>query len=217
MNIEDAENSKTPTVQQMDIYLDSNLENEYYHCTWEWHIARLSPVCSLIYPFAFRVSGGMDTPLADRRFYGSAGSLATYFDYSESQVRRGLIELEKIGFFQLIARKKFKPTQFRVLSHDDWASKHKEQCTTKAQYPWTGEGDALGRSLWKMSGGLVKFADFQVRGLRNLGVDESKIVSKFSAYWEQTGHKMKPKKVPASFYMHMKNSSCATQKCATVH
>jgi hypothetical protein len=216
MNIEDAENSETPTVQQMDAYLDSNLENEYYYCSWEWHIARLSPVCSLIYPYAFRVSGGMNTQLADRRFFGSAKSLATYFDYSESQVRRGLLELEEIGFFQLIARKKFKPTHFRVLSHDDWAAKQKGKCTTKREFPWTGEGDSLGRSLWKMSGGHVRFADFQVKGLRKLGVDESKVVAQFSAYWEQTGQKMKPKNVPANFYMHMKNSGCATQQCSTV-
>jgi hypothetical protein len=210
-------NSNIPAVQQIDTSVDSNLENEYYHCSWEWHIAQLSPVCSLIYPFAFRVSGGMDTSLVDRRFYGTAKSLATYFGYSESQVRRGLIELEEIGFFQLIARKKFKPTQFRVLSHEDWVSKHKTRCTTKIQYPWTGEGDPLGRSLWKMSGGEVKFADFQVKGLRNLGIDESKVVSEFSAYWEQTGQRMRPKNVPTNFYMHMKNSGSSAQQRSAGH
>jgi hypothetical protein len=74
----------------------------------------------------------------------------------------------------------------------------------------TGEGDLLGRSLWKMSGGQVKFKDFQVKGLRNLGVDESKVVAEFSAYWDQTGQRMKPKKVPANFYMYMKSSSTAS-------
>lgn len=216
MKIKPASENATAPVQLMDTHLELNLENDYYHCSYEWHIARLSSVCSLIYPFAFRVSGGMDTSLADRRFYGSAGSLATYFDYSESQVRRGLIELEEIGFFQLIARKKFKPTQFRVLSHDDWKVNHKGKCTAKSQYPWTGEGDPLGRSLWKMSGGLVKFGDFQVKGLRNLGVDESKVVAEFSAYWDQTGHRMKPKNVPTNFYMYMKGSSTASQQCSTL-
>jgi hypothetical protein len=138
MKIKPASENATAPVQLMDTHLELNLENEYYHCSWEWHIARLIPVCSLIYPFAFRVSGGMDTPLADRRFYGSAESLATYFNYSESQVRRGLLELEESGFFQLIARKKFTPTHFRVFSHDDWAAKHKGRCTAKVQYPWTG-------------------------------------------------------------------------------
>lgn len=216
MEINPASENATAPIIQVGNYLDSNLENDYYHCSYEWHIARLSPVCSLIYPFAFRVSGGMDTSLADRRFYGSAGSLATYFDYSECQVRRGLLELEEIGFFQLIARKKFKPTQFRVLSHDDWKVKHKENCTAKSQYPWTGEGDSLGRSLWKISGGQVKFRDFQVKGLRNLGVDESKVVAEFSTYWDQTGQRMKPKNVPPNFYMHMKSTGTAAQPCITV-
>jgi hypothetical protein len=159
------------------------------------------------------VSGGIETKLSDRRFFASAGSLATYFDYSACQVRRGLIELEKAGFFQLIARKKFLPTHFRVLSHDDWASKHKGKCTTKIKFPWAGEGDPLGQTLWKMTCGQVKFADFQVKGLRNLGVDENKIVDEFSAYWEQTGQRMNPKNVPRSFFMYMQGSSKAAQKC----
>jgi hypothetical protein len=209
-------NGKAPTVQQMDNYPDTTLENGYYHCSWEWHIAQLSPVCALIYPLAFRVSGGEKSKLADRRFFGSAGSLATYFGYSAYQIRRGLIELEEAGFFQLIARKKFKPTRYRVLSHDDWATKHKGKCTFKVEYPWTGEGDPLGQTLWKLSDGEVKFANFQIIGLRKLGVDEEKITDGFSDYWEQTGQRMKPEKVPSGFYMHMKNASQAPQKCSAL-
>lgn len=196
----------------MDNWASPELENEYFHCSWEWHIARSSSVCSLIYPFAFRVSGGKKTELKKRRFFPSAGALAIYFDYSECQVRRGLRTLEQAGFFQLIARKKFLPTQYRVLSHDEWALKHKGKCTIKVEFPWAGEGDPLGRSLWKITCGQVKFGDFQVKGLRNLGVDENRIEMEFSAYWEQTGQKMKPKNVPRNFFMHMKASSQAAQK-----
>jgi hypothetical protein len=198
-------------IQIMDNSLSSQFENEYFYCSWEWHIARLSPVCALIYPLAFTLSGGAKTELRDRRFFASAGSLATYFGYSECQVRRGLIALEETEFFQLISRKKFQPTHYRVLSHEDWAEKHDGKCTTKVKYPWTGEGDPLGQLLWKMTWGQVKFADFQVTGLRKLGVDENKITSEFSAYWEQTGQRMKPKNVPRSFYMHMKDVSQAAQ------
>jgi AraC-like DNA-binding protein len=216
VSIEIAEKSKAPTVQQMDNGPQTTPENEYFHCSWEWHIARLSPVCALIYPLAFKVSGGMGRKLSDRRFFSSAKALASYFGYSESHIRRGLRELEEVGFFQLIAKKKFKPTHYRVLSHDDWASKHKGKCTTKVEYPWTGEGDSLGQSLWKISGGQVKFAGFQVKNLRNLGVDENKIVEEFSGYWEQTGQRMSPLNVPCGFYMNVKDSSPATQQCSTL-
>lgn len=199
-------------VQIMDHWPSNPLENEHFHCSWEWHIARLSSVCALIYSFAFKVGGGMGTAPSGRRFFASASSLAAYFGYSASQVRRGLRELEQMGFFQLIARKKFKPTHYRVLSHEDWAAKHKGECTIKVEYPWAGEGDALGQSLWKRSGGQVKFADFQVKGLRNLGVEASKIEEQFSAYWEQTGQRMKPKNVPASFYKFMNAASTAVQR-----
>lgn len=189
-------------------------ENEFFHCSWEWHIARLSPVCALIYPLAFRVGGGISTALENRRFFASASSLAEYFAYSECQVRRALKELEAAGFFQLIARKKFRPTHYRVFGHEDWASMHKGKCTTRVQYPWTGEGDPLGQELWKRSCGQVKFMPFQIEGLRNLGVDEDKILEEFSVYWEQTGERMNPKNVPASFHMFIKNASSAAQKCS---
>ena len=187
-------------------------ENEYFHCSWEWHIARLSSICSVIYPLVFRVSGGIETKLFDRRFFASAESLATYFGYSECHVCRGLKELETAGFFQLIARKKFKPTHYRVVSHEEWALKHPGQCTIKVEFPWTGEGDPLGQTLWKMTCGEVKFADFQVKGLRNLGMDEDEIAAEFAIFWQQTGERMKPKNVPASFHMHMRSASSAMQK-----
>ena len=212
MNGSDSAKLEAPTVQLMDECLSSNHQNDYFHCSWEWHIARLSSVCALIYPFAFRVSGGIESKLFDRRFFASAVSLAIYFGYSECQVRRGLKELENAGFFQLIARKKFRPTQYRVLSHGDWATKHEGKCTTKVEFPWTGEGDLLGQSLWKITCGQVRFGDFQVKGLRKLQVDENKIVKEFSTYWEKTGQRMKPKNVPASFYMSMKTTSSGAQK-----
>ena len=213
MSRNDPADGGAPAVQLMDNTDSPGLENEFFFCSWEWHIARLSSVCALIYPFAFKVSGGIESKLFDRRFFASAVSLATYFGYSECQVRRGLKELENAGFFQLIARKKFKPTHYRVLSHDEWAAKHKRRCTTKVQFPWTGEGDPLGRSLWKMTCGEVRFGDFQMRGLRNLGVDQNKILEEFSVYWEQTGQRMKPQNVPRGFYMHIRNSSSqAAQK-----
>ena len=214
MNIEDAGNGKTLTVQQMDNDSQSSLENEFFHCSSEWHLARLSSVCALIYPLAFKVSGGMDKELEERRFFASAQALATYFDYSPSQVRRGLKELEELGFLQLVGRKKFKPNHYRILSHADWVQKHKGKCTSQIQYPWAGEGDPLGRSLWSMSGGHVKFADFHMTNLRKLGLAEGTVVKEFSNYWERIGQRMNPVNVPRGFYMHMKDSGSATQQCS---
>lgn len=216
MNIETEGNSTTSTVQQMDGGLQSTLENEYFHCSWEWHVARLSPVCALLCPFAFKVSGGKEKELRDRRFFASAGALADYFGYSESQIRRGLNALVDLGFFQLVSSKKFTPNHYRVLSHDDWAQKNKGRCTSKTQFPWTGEGDPLGRSLWTLSGGQVKFADFQVTNIRKLGLDEETVVKGFSSYWEQTGQRMSPKNVPRGFYMYIKDYGSAKQPCYMV-
>jgi AraC-like DNA-binding protein len=198
----------------MDNTFQSTLENEFFHCSSEWHLARLSPVCALIYPHAFRVGGGVENELSERRFFASAEALATYFGYSPSQVRRGLNELEELGFLQLVGAKKFKPNHYRVLSHAEWAQKHLGKCTSQVQSPWTGEGDPLGRSLWRASGGLVKFKEFQTANLRKLGVAEEIIVKEFSNYWERIGQRMSPVNVPRGFYMHMKDSCPAAQPCS---
>ena len=199
-------------VQKMDNRSSVSLENEYFHCSCEWHMARLPSVSALLYPLAFRVSGGSEIGLKERRFFASAGSLSDYFDYSECQIRRGLTALEESGFFQLISRKKFLPNHYRVLSHAEWAVKHPGGCTSKIVLPWTGEGDSLGQALWKISFGQVKFADFQVRGLRALEPDEGRILTAFEGYWEHTGAKMKPKNVPRAFYKYLENASHAAQQ-----
>lgn len=67
-----AANGVVEKTQIMDNWPSSQLENEYFYCSWEWHIARLSPVCALIYSHAFRVSGGIETPLKDMPFFASA-------------------------------------------------------------------------------------------------------------------------------------------------
>lgn len=189
-------------------------ETSHFYCSLEWHTARLSPVCTPLYTFAFALSGGTGVEFRKRRFFVSAEKLADYFGYSACQVRRGLKELEELGFLQLIAREKFRPTHYRVLSHSEWAKKHPGNCAVKAELPWSGEGDPLGQSLWKLSGGTVEFAVFQIKNLRKLGFEESEIEEQFSAYWEETGQRMSPKNVPAGFYKAIKSTTHGEQKCA---
>jgi hypothetical protein len=75
----------------------------------------------------------------------------------------------------------------------------------KLEYPWAGEGDPLGQRLWLESGTRVKFMEFQVRNIRDLGLPEDEILEQFGAYLNLHGGRCKkPKNVPAGFYLYLK-------------
>lgn len=155
-----------------------------FHCCAEWHLARLTPICSLVYPFALRLSkthGGL--------FSYPATLIAEFLDYDEWTVRQSYKELEQIGFFRLRETRMFEANVYKVLIHKEWAADHPDQCATKTTNPWTGEGDKLGQALYVASGSAVKFYENQIKCLRSLGLPEEQIVSEFEAFWTEEARK----------------------------
>src|SRR5271166_1923860 len=106
-----------------------------YFCREEWHLARLTPVCAPLYSFARRIS------YQTKIFVCSAVNLASFFDYNERSIRRGMRELDETGFFELQEQHMFCPTKYRVLDHQEWVREHAGSCAAKLEYPWAGEGD----------------------------------------------------------------------------
>lgn len=159
-------------------------ETKFYCCA-EWHLARLSSICSLVYPFALRLSkthGGIYTY--------SAKSVAEFFGYDEWTVRElGYKKLSELGFFVLLERGTFEANVYQVLSHKEWAVAHSNQCAVKITFPWTGEGDKLGQDLYVASGSKVKFKDHQIKFLRSLGLPEAEILSEFETFWVEQSSK----------------------------
>lgn len=151
-----------------------------FHCCSEWHLARLTPISFLVYPFALRLSkthGG--------KFSYPASLLADFFNYDEWTVRQSYKELEQIGFFRRVETRMFEANVYKVLTHEEWATGHPEQCATKTTNPWTGEGDTLGQALYVASGSAVKLFENQIKCLRSLGLPEAQIVSEFEAFWTE--------------------------------
>jgi hypothetical protein len=151
-----------------------------FHCCSEWHLARLSPISFLVYPFALRLSkthGG--------RYSYPATLVGEFFDYDEWTVQQSYKELEKAGFFRRLETRFFEGNVYRVLSHKEWAADHPGQCAVKTTLPWTGEGDKLGQDLYVASGSAVKFYDNQIKFLRSLGLSEEQIVSEFETFWTE--------------------------------
>jgi hypothetical protein len=177
-----------------------------FECCEQWHLADLSPVCSLIYPFAYKLTRHTTKP-----FFPSARTLAGYFDRSESQIRRGLKELLELGFFELIRAGKFQTNTYRVLGHTEWAKIHPGQCASKETFPYTNDGDPLGQELWAETGGRIRFQQFQIDNLRNLQLEDTIIKERFAGFWKETGHTLKVQAVSPYFFKTLQDCAHGVQ------
>jgi hypothetical protein len=157
--------------------MDIDNKESAYHCTIEWHLARLVPLAAVLYPFAYRISK------ASHRFHCSALNLAQHFGVSEWTVLRAIRALQAAGLFILLAKEPFKPSVYQVVSHKEWAAIYPGLCAVKTAYPWSEEGgDQLGIRLHNASGGRVKYQPHKLTALRNTGFTEDEIVSKFEQF-----------------------------------
>ena len=155
---------------------DESFESQY-HCTVEWHLARITNFASILYPFALRISKG------SRRFFCSQEKLAAHFGVSRSTIRRAIKELVALGFFSLLAQEKFRPSLYRVLRHKEWVVEHPQRCAVKQTMPWSQEeGDPLGISFHNASGGRIKYEPYKLAALRNTGLSDDALVVRFEQF-----------------------------------
>jgi hypothetical protein len=195
----------------------NELEDQPYYCCAEWHLARMSPSCRLIHPFALRLARSSQSK---DRYSASAARVGPFFGFDECTIRRGYDDLERIGFFELLEKGCFRASSYRVLNHDQWAKKHPGQCVSKTQYPWSGEGDALGQALSLQTAFTVKFQKFQIDNIRKLGFSDEEVIERFTEYRAIEGQYKKAKNVPVGFYLWLKraakDANYAVQKCPPI-
>jgi hypothetical protein len=147
-----------------------------YHCSAEWHFARMRPGPALIYPWALKVSKKYG------QFYCSTVNMAEYFGCSRGKIDRGIEDLTESGFFEVaLPPEPFKPGVYTALHHKEWAKQHPGRCVTKLEFDWS-KSDELGQALYAASGGRVKLLAFQLTLLRNSGLDDTAIASKFKTF-----------------------------------
>jgi len=186
-----------PNDNQSHVAGSDRLSESYsFECSEYFHLADLSPICSLVYGLAYKLTKGGDNP-----FFASANSVASYFGRSASQVRRGLKQLEAYGLLELRSAKSFRTNSYRVVSHREWASQHPGRCCEKLEFSYTDEGDPLGRQMWQITGGRVKFQPFNSVYIRKLGFTDNEIIEAFSSFWNEKGHKLDEREVSPHFYM----------------
>ncbi len=193
--------------------MDQKSEFSRYHCSPEWHLERLRdgegnrvPFAALLYPWALRISK------KSQRFHASAEGIAEHFGRSIWTVIRALEALVAAGFFILIAKEKFRPSVYQVISHADWAQQHPGQCVVKEKMPWSDEpGDDLGKRLWNISGGKLKYQPYQLAALRGTGLDDLDITEAFTEFVAHENARRKAhnwlgrwKSVPHRFLRYLK-------------
>ncbi len=158
------------------------METAPFHCSAEWHFARLNGrgkfFAATMYSFAYHVSKNTGN------FYSSIPRLAHYFGVDERTVRKALHALEKTGFFEIVAKPRGLPVQYRVVGHKEWATLHDGRCTQKAdRMPWDDEPqDALGKLLYAVSASRFKPYPNFIKGMRNTGHSDAAIANHFRTF-----------------------------------
>jgi len=155
-------------------------EFSYFHCTGEYHFARMrSALASPLHNFSLFLSK------RDKVFWPSAPRLADYFGVSEKTVRRSIDELLETGFFVVEKQPLGKSVHYRPVTHREWADKNPGRCTMKAATPWSDEPkDPLAVRLYTLSGGEQFFPGF-IKGARNTGLSDDVIAERFAAFFRQ--------------------------------
>lgn len=107
---------------------------EAFLCSAEYHLAReVTGLAIVVYNLALRLSHKSGV------FNAAASSVAHYFDYSIDSVQKAYRQLRESGYFEELARPNGRPTEYRVLTHDEWAKQHPHMCCEK----WERRDEAL--------------------------------------------------------------------------
>src|SRR6266436_7174519 len=105
-------------------------------CSPEWHIMRLDSAVDAtlaLYALAIRL-----THAGKKNYHASVPQLMHHFDRSESTFHRAYGNLRNLGFFILLESGQFnwESNVFRVLTHEEWAEEHPNQCAVKIDNNW---------------------------------------------------------------------------------
>lgn len=161
------------------------METGHYHCSAEWHFARLTgkgaTLAAIIYSHSLRLSKKSSV------FSASVPRLAAYFGVDERTVRKAIRALVALGFFEIARQEAGVSVNYRPVHHRDWSVKYPGRCTEKLEMPWADEQqDTLGPELHAISGHrFTVFPNF-IKAMRKTGHSDASIRGHFRTYVQQT-------------------------------
>jgi len=152
---------------------------EEFHCSAEWHLARLSKAASLIYNWSLRISK------KSRRFRVSPNQAAKYFKIAPRTAQLGYEQLKKVGLFELVESGKAsgEVSVHKPLIHKEWAARNPGKCVAKIEFAWTPENDLLGQELFNMSDGRIQFKQFEIKRYRQFDLNDETVIKIFRAWY----------------------------------
>jgi hypothetical protein len=144
-----------------------------------------------LYSLAYRI-----TRACKNKYRASVPQLMHHFGRSESTFHRAYGNLRDLGFFLLLesGQGTWESNVFRVLTHEEWAEAHPNQCAVKIDNNWQDGFDPLGIELFNVSGGKVKFRPFQIMWYRQNGLTDDEIVGLFNVWYPPHALAQKGKK-----------------------
>lgn len=153
----------------------------YYHCSSEWHLARLKAKhAALIYSFAFHLAGKTGV------FYASIPRLAEHFAADERSIRKAVRALAELGLFEKLPTAPGAPVRYRPVPHTEWAKNHPGQCTEKCPTTWDSEAkDTLGMELHAISGGQYTTHAHFLKAMRKTEHSDAAIREHFRTFITQ--------------------------------
>ncbi|SRR5260370_42604096 len=98
-----------------------------FFCSWEWHMARMLPLCSLVYSWSFRIAK------KSKRFEVSAPSAADYFDRHRNTMYPVFDQLRETGFFIAVGTGMRGNIIYEPISHTKWKESHQGQCAIRVK------------------------------------------------------------------------------------
>lgn len=163
-------------------HLADDTEEEYFaQCSAEWHFSRFvgdgADLAVAVYNLAMRIAGH-DGGV----FFPSIKNLARYFDKSTHQVSEALHLLADAQFFERPKDQRPGETvRYVVVSHKTWAGRHPGCCCRKAELPDYMMGDPLGRTMYGISGGKMRFFPEWLTSARKY-TDDAGILAAFQTF-----------------------------------
>jgi hypothetical protein len=146
-------------------------------CSAEKHLWRYGGAAVAVYSKISKL-----TYTGSSEYWSTVPEMERFLGCSDRQAREVFSLLHKEGWLVFVSSgAKHAHKDRAIVSHEDWAISHPGRCYEREARPWDGEeGDQLGKELYRISGGRLRWYANQLRALRSSGFDDGAIIARWS-------------------------------------
>lgn len=119
-------------------------------------------------------------------YYDTTDAMADFFGAAKGHTRDTFAWLDREGWLVVINPQPVRMRELRgqvhdkkerrIVTHEEWLKTHSGQCFERETMPWDfDKKDPLGRALYRLSNGKIKWYPEQLKALRKGGATDSEI------------------------------------------